>query len=58
MLKENSIEVKEIEKLYQLLPQWHFEILYKEVGEGRNARIVMRNNQETKRAILCGPVDD
>ncbi|MDA0856580.1 MAG: type II CRISPR RNA-guided endonuclease Cas9 [Proteobacteria bacterium] len=46
VLKENSIEVKEIEKLYQLLPQWHFEILYKEVGEGRNARIVMRNNQE------------
>ena len=46
VLKENNCEVKDIEKLYQLLPQWHFEILYKEVGEGRNARILMRNNQE------------
>ena len=30
VLKENNCEVKDIEKLYQLLPQWHFEILYSE----------------------------
>ena len=46
VLKEDSLPVKDLEKLYQLLPRWHFEILYKEVGEGKNSRIVMRNNQE------------